>query len=156
MLGTVKNAIVVWIGIIFLQELVTKMQVSCSCCYCSSYDVSTPDACSKQYQCVYILGCSQSISAAPAGFPDHHHTLVCGLVFLPRRIWQQLQTLIHCMHLWQLIQLWPCPCRACPVLQGFACAFTLTGFCLYMNARMHAHVELDLMLGLSCRALDML
>lgn len=28
MLGTVKNAIVVWIGIIFLRELVTKLQVS--------------------------------------------------------------------------------------------------------------------------------
>ena len=27
-LGTIKNAIVVWIGIIFLQELVTKVQVS--------------------------------------------------------------------------------------------------------------------------------
>lgn len=27
-LGTIKNAIVVWIGIIFLQELVTKLQVS--------------------------------------------------------------------------------------------------------------------------------
>ena len=26
-LGTIKNAIVVWIGIIFLQELVTKLQV---------------------------------------------------------------------------------------------------------------------------------
>ena len=29
-LGTIKNAIVVWIGIIFLQELVTKLQVSYS------------------------------------------------------------------------------------------------------------------------------
>ena len=30
-LGTIKNAIVVWIGIIFLQELVTKLQVSTEC-----------------------------------------------------------------------------------------------------------------------------
>ena len=30
-LGTIKNAIVVWIGIIFLQEVVTKLQVSTEC-----------------------------------------------------------------------------------------------------------------------------
>lgn len=34
-LGTIKNAIVVWIGIIFLQELVTKLQVGAKCCVLS-------------------------------------------------------------------------------------------------------------------------
>ena len=41
-LGTIKNAVVVWIGIIFLQELVTKLQVILKQC---SYALS--DLCSS-------------------------------------------------------------------------------------------------------------
>lgn len=40
-LGTIKNAVVVWIGIIFLQELVTKLQVILKQCSCTLSDLSS-------------------------------------------------------------------------------------------------------------------